>query len=167
MRQIYFNRFFGPGWPSLAELEPYFLPPPGREPWFCAGGNDSGGIGLEGIDGTEHLRPGRGRRDIRLSMWGNPDLGVLLQYARYGGNEPRQDWFSKGDMSRIREWVRSLHFDPLPVGLFIPFPEAWKAVQEFMATEGQLPKSIDWIKADDLPANTFPDQTVRLPGEPE
>lgn len=100
-------------------------------------------------------------------MWGNPELGVLLQYARYGGGVPRQDWFSKGDMTRIRHWVRSLHSTPLPVGLFISFDRAWLAMKEFMELEGRLPKSIEWVNSDDLPDNTFPDPTVRLPGEVE
>ena len=165
-KDIYFDNYFGPGWPSLIELQPYFLAPPGKE-WFYTGGNDSGSISLEGLDGTEHLPWGRGRKDIRLAMWGNPELGVLLQYARYGGGVPRQDWFSKGDMKRIRQWVRSLHGDPLPVGLFIPFDQAWLAVKEFMETEGKLPTSIEWVSSDDLPDNTFPDPTVRLPGEPD
>jgi hypothetical protein len=64
---------------------------------------------------------------------------------------------SKGDLSRIRELVRSFHNTPLPVGLFIPFESAWKAVKEFIETDGALPKSIEWIANSDLPPNTFPD----------
>lgn len=163
-KDIYFDDFFGPGWPSIEELRPYFMAPKGKE-WFYTGGNDSGGLSLEGLDGTDDLPHGRGRKDIRLSMWGNPELGVLLQYARYGGGVPRQDWFSKGDMRRIREWVRSLHDTPLPIGLFVPFDRAWLAVKEFMETEGKLPTSIEWVKNSDLPEGTFPDPTARLPGE--
>ena len=155
-KDIYFDNYFGPGWPEIRELEPYFLAPKGKE-WFYTGGNDSGGISLEGLDGTEHLPLGRGRKDIELAMWGNPEHGVLLQYSRIGGGVPRQDWFSRGDTTRLREWVRTLHNDPMPVGLYIPFAEAWKAVKEFMETEGQLPTSIAWIMGDDLPEGTFPD----------
>jgi hypothetical protein len=122
-RTIYFDNYYGPGWPSLAELEPYFIAPKGTE-WFYTGGNDSAGIDIEGLDDTGHLPLGGGRKDIQLSLWGNPHLGVLLQYARYGGGVPRQDWFSQGDMTKLRLWVRSLHGDPLPVGLFIPFDVA-------------------------------------------
>ena len=165
-KNIYFDSFYGPGWPSLSALEPYFLAPLGKE-WFYTGGNDSAGISLEGLDGTDHLPFGRGRKDIKLAMWGNPELGVLLHYALYGGGEPRRDWFSLGDMTRIRQWVRSLHDTPLPVGLFIPFDKAWLAVKEFMETDGKLPTSIKWVKGSDLPDNTFPDPTVRLPGEAE
>ncbi len=162
-KDIYFDRRFGPGWPPPEELKPYFLAPKGQE-WFYTGGNDTAGLTLEGVDGTEHLPEGKGRIDIRLSMWGNPDLGVLLIYEKVGGGH-RVGCCSKGDMARIREWVRSLHDTPLPVGLFVPFREAWKAVEEFMETEGQLPKSIEWVKGSDLPPGTFPDPTVRLPGE--
>jgi hypothetical protein len=59
-------------------------------------------------------------------------------------------------MNRLREWVRTLHGDPMPVGLYIPYEKAWKAVEEFIKTDGQLPKSIEWIANRDLPPNTFP-----------
>jgi hypothetical protein len=163
-KRVYFDDFWGDFWPSVDELRPFFLAPPGKE-WSYRGGNDSWGLDLRGLDGTEHLPHFEGQKCIQLSMWGNPDLGVLLQYTRFGGGEPRQDWFSKGDMRKIRQWVRSLHDTPLPVGLFIPFDRAWLAVKEFMETEGMLPTSIEWV--DDLPENTFPDPTVRLPGEPD
>lgn len=163
-KYIYFDKFHGEFWPTAEELRPYFFAPRGKA-WFDAGGNDTASIRLEGIEGTEKLHPLRGRKDICLGMWGNPDLGVLLQYTRRGGGVPRRDWFSKGDMGRIREWVRAQHATPLPVGLFIPFDKAWLAVKEFMETEGQMPTSITWIYSDDLPDNTFPDPTVRLPGD--
>lgn len=166
-KRVHFDSFWGSFWPATDELAPYFRAKPAGSGWFHGTGNDSAGLNLEGVAGTEHLPPGRGRADISLSMWGNPELGVLLQYARYGGGVARQDWFSKGDLRKIRQWVRSLHGDPLPVGLFIPFDQAWLAVKEFMETEGQLPTSIEWASSDDLPDNTFPDPTVRLPGEPD
>jgi hypothetical protein len=89
-------------------------------------------------------------------MWGNPEHGVLLIYDRYGSGV-HDTYTSKGDLTRLRELVRSLHDTPLPVGLFIPFRTAWKAVKEFIETDGELPKSIDWIANETLPPNTFPD----------
>jgi hypothetical protein len=49
-----------------------------------------------------------------------------------------------------------LHETPLSVGLFIPFPTTWRAVKEFMETDGELPASIEWIAVADLPPETFP-----------
>jgi hypothetical protein len=59
---------------------------------------------------------------------------------------------SKGDMTRIREWVRSTHNDPLPVGLFIPFAPAYQAVKEFIAVN--CPRASN---GQGLPPNTFPE----------
>jgi hypothetical protein len=38
------------------------------------------------------------------------------------------------------------------------------AVQEFMQTNGQLPKSIEWVKDTELPEGTFPDPEALYPG---
>jgi hypothetical protein len=39
-----------------------------------------------------------------------------------------------------------------------------KAVKEFLETDGELPKSIEWVANADLPRNTFPDPgTVDIP----
>ena len=155
-KDIYFDRNFGPGWPPPEVLERYFSAPPQGRGWFHNSGNDSGGLDLLGVDGTEHLPEGNGRINIRLSMWGNPKLGILLIYTKRGGGH-REEYTSKGDLSRLNEWVRTTHDDPMPVGLYVPFAKAWLAVKEFMATEGQLPKSIEWAKYSDLPPGTFPD----------
>jgi len=154
-KRAYFDTYWGRGWPALSWLEHYFLAPLGKR-WFFETGNDSAGLDAEGVDGTEHLPVNKGRIDISLEMWGHPELGVLLIYSKRGGGF-RETFSSKGDLSRLQERVRSLHDTPLPVGLFIPYPQAWKAVKEFIETDGKLPKSIEWIANRDLPANTFPD----------
>jgi hypothetical protein len=113
--------------------------------------------------GTDDLPIDKGRVQIDLQLWGKPRLGVLLVYSRLGGKYA--DMFnSKGDMSRIREWVRSTHNDPLPIGLFIPFAPAYQAVKEFIENGGELPKSIEWIANKDLPPNTFPEPWNVPPG---
>jgi hypothetical protein len=155
-KHAYFHTFRGEGWPDIKFLEPYFLLPPAPHGWFHNSGNDSAGLDLLGVDGTDHLPRFEGRIDIHLSMWGNPDLGVLLIYSKAGGGK-REDYTSKGDLTRLKEWVRTLHDDPMPVGLYIPFAKAWLAVKEFIETEGQLPKSIEWVRNSDLPPGTFPD----------
>jgi hypothetical protein len=143
------------GWPEAREIEPYFLAPPGKT-WFFETRNDSGGLSAEGVDGTEHLPRNGGRVDLSLQMWGNRDHGVLLIYTKWGGGV-QQMYSSKGDLGRLREWVRTTHGTPLPVGLYIPFEVAWKAVKEFIDTDGALPKSIEWIANRDLPPDTFPE----------
>ncbi len=155
-KDAYFDRFYGPGWPTLEFLEPYFVKSPAPHGWFHNSGNDSAVIHLFGLEGTEHLPQWKGRKDISLSMWGHPKLGVLLQYSRVGWGMS-EDWFSAGDLSKFGLWVRTLHGDPMPVGLYIPFSKAWLAVREFMETEGRLPKSIEWISSNDVPDGTFPD----------
>lgn len=157
IKDAYFDTFLGPGWPTLEFLEPYFTHPATDFGWFPNSSNDSASIRILGLNGTEHLPLGRGQNAIILTMTGNPEHGVLLGYYRITGGAPRQDWLSKGDTTKLKEWVDSLHGTPLPVGLFIPFSEAWKAVKEFMETEGQLPTSIAWIQGEDLPEGTFPD----------
>ncbi len=155
-KSVYFDKFRGEFWPSPDDLYPYFSDPSGKN-WFHEnGGNDSASIDLLGVNGTGHLPEGEGRRDIYLNIWGYPGLGVLLIYE-LSGKVPVRTWNSKGDMTRIREFVRSTHDTPLPAGLFIPFAEAFKAVKEFMETEGALPKSIEWVRDVDLPENSFPD----------
>jgi hypothetical protein len=153
-KRSYFASERSEGWPSPRELEHYFLAPPGQR-WFFETENDSARFAAEGVDNTEHLQPNRGRIDIDLQMWGNDDLGVLLIYSKYGGGH-REMYSSKGDLTRLRDLVRTTHDDLMPVGLFIPFPQAWKAVKEFIETDGRLPESIDWIANNDLPPNTFP-----------
>lgn len=154
-KSTYFASRASDGWPEPKELERYFLAPRGQR-WFFETGNDSAGLLAEGVDGTEPLEFGKGRIDIELAMWGHPDLGVLLIWSKLGGGS-RLMYSSKGDLSRLREWVRSTHDTPLPVGLFVPYETAWKAVKEFIETDGELPKSIEWIANRDLPPNTFPD----------
>jgi hypothetical protein len=149
-----FERIKRDGWPDPKELKSYFFAPPGRE-WFHTGGNDTAGLSAEGLYGTEQGIPGKTRVELHLELYGMPGLGVLLFYNKFGGGY--EDAFvSEGDMSRLKEWVRNLHNDPLPVGLFIPFHKAYEAVTEFIETDGQLPKCIEWVASNDLPSGTFP-----------
>lgn len=150
----YFDEYDGEGWPDPQELKPYFAA--GGKGWFHKSGNDTGGFWIEGLFGTDEGIPGKTRTDLTLDLYGIPELGVLLFYHMYGGGRSVA-LTSKGDMSKLREWVRSLHKTPLPVGLFIPFEKAFEAVKEFIETDGQLPKCIEWVANKDLPPGTFPD----------
>jgi len=143
------------GWPDLKLLEPFFLTAAGRNR-LIRNGNDSWGISIDGVEGTENLPPFNGRVDIDLMIQANPRLGILLCYLKLGPKGKGGSWYSKGDMTRLHEWVRSTHDDRLPVGLFIPWEKAWLAVKEFIEREAALPIGIEWIAVKDLPPNTFP-----------
>ena len=94
--------------------------------------------------------------DACLTIWVNLDLGIYIQYEKYGGGY-REDYASKGDLTRLKEYVRTTHNDLRPVGLYIPFEKAWIAVKDFIESDGGLSKSIEWIANKDLPKDTFPD----------
>lgn len=152
-KRVYFDAFRGSGWPSPNQLRHYFLSPAGRRRAFDTG-NDCWGLSVEGIDGTEHLTSPEGRIDIRLTILGNVDHRVLLNYCEWGGE---RGYYSRGDLKRLREWVDTVHGDIMPIGLYIPFENAWIAVKEFMERDGALPESIAWVAAADLPDDAFPD----------
>jgi hypothetical protein len=154
-RTIYFDRFRGAYWPSPVELEPFFLAPKGKE-WSYRGGNDSWGMSVSGLYDTADQAE-IDQVSSSLAMIGNPGLGVYLDYSRWDGRIRQGSSYSpKGDMARLLEFVDSLHESPLSVGLFIPFSKAWRAVKEFMETDGELPTSIEWIADRDLPKEAFP-----------
>jgi hypothetical protein len=156
-KSTYFDAIDREGWPSPDVLKPFFLAPAGQE-WSYYGGNDSWGLDADGMCGTEN----QDRLDqvrVAIGMIGNPVHGVYLYYNKWDGRiRSKRAYNSKGDLNRIGEFVRSLHGDPLSVGLFVPFPSAWLAVREFIETDGQLPKSIEWIASDALPPEAFPER---------
>jgi hypothetical protein len=156
IKSTYFDVLDTAGWPTPDLLEPYFIAPKGKE-WSYRGGNDSWGLDVQGLYGTEGL-PRMDRVNVHMYMTGHPDHGVLLAYAKWDGRIKKKfDFGSKGDTRRLLEHVRSSHGDLLPVGLFVSFPTAWKAVKEFIETDGELPKSIEWINSHDLPRDVFPE----------
>lgn len=156
MKKVHFLKYGrAAGWPSLQDIRPLFIAPAGHE-WYAETGNDSGNLRLQGVDGTDEEDFSKGRRDINLLLWGRPGLGVLLIYELAGGGG-LQTWVSKGDQSRIGEYIRSTHDTPLPIAYFVPFADAWNTVKEFMQSEGVRPRSIEWVASRDLPPNTFPD----------
>jgi hypothetical protein len=48
-----------------------------------------------------------------------------------------------------------------PIGLFVSFEAGWQAVREFVESEGQLPRYIDWIDEQELPEDAFIDPRDR------
>jgi hypothetical protein len=163
-KNAYFDSYWGEGWPSLDFLRPYFLDNPAAR-WPFVGRNDSASLSGEGLYGTEPLEPRTGRVDVDLSMYGVPQFGIMLQYDLWDGRIARLKSFSsKGDLRRRLEFARTVHRDPISIGLFIDFSQAWRAVEEFIATDGELPGSIAWVAAEDLPPDTFPAPTLETIG---
>jgi hypothetical protein len=160
IRTIHFDNFPRDGWPAPNELKRFFLAPKGQE-WSFHGRNDSWGLDVDGMYGTAD-RAEIDRVAAHLYMIGNRDLGVYLAYDKWDGRiRHKYSYSPKGDLSRLGEFVESLHETQLSVGLFVPFPAAWKAVKEFMETDGELPTSIEWIATRDLPPGTFPVPRLR------
>jgi hypothetical protein len=150
-RDIYFGAFQHGRWPDPRELERYFIETEGGG-WPTDGGNDDWGFTIDGLYGTAHLPNERDRVVVDLSMIGFPGLGVRLIYAKWDGRtQRRDDYASKGDLRRLNETVYAAQDTPVCVGTVIPFAEAYRAVKEFMETDGELPKCIEWISVDELP----------------
>jgi len=153
-KRTYFDSYWGSGWPDENWLGRYFLTPQGRLDFF-ASGNDSWGLKADGVDGTDRLPHLKGRIDVDLTIQGHPDAGILLFYHKTGAGR-QIGFYSKGDLSRLHDRVRTAHDDLMPIGLFVPFETAWKAIKEFMERDGALPTSIAWVASSDLPAGVFP-----------
>jgi hypothetical protein len=154
-RAYFASREFA-GWPKPEDIERYFLAPP-EERWFFETKNSSASFTIADVDGTSQ---DDGYDETELEMWGHPEHGVLLIWSQRGavpGASFSLTYTSKGDLSRLRETAIVNHNDPMPIGLFVPYEAAWKAVKEFIENDGAQPKSIEWIANVDLPADTFPD----------
>lgn len=156
-----FRGYEGPGWPDEKWLAPYFLTPAGRHKVFGTR-NNHWGLKARGVDGTENL-PFDRKISINLHIVGRPDLGVMLLYDRVSPSDGYA-YYSVGNPKTLRTLVKASQGSRMPIGLFIPFEQALKAIAEFIEKNGALPKCIDWIAADDLPEGSFPEPDVTLRG---
>src|SRR5689334_23242447 len=105
-------------WPRPEEIEHHFLASPDQR-WFFETGNDGSFFEATGVDGTGHLEDDdKRRRQITFWVTGHPTLGVVLIWTKWDGKELRSH-YSKGDITQLRELVRDMHDNLLPVGLFV------------------------------------------------
>jgi Immunity protein Imm1 len=159
-----FHEFYDSDWPSPNELEKYFS---GGGRLWASHGNDNWVLRAEGLYGTAIL-PRPDAVDVDLRMMGSLNHGVTLDFARWHGRIRRLDRYcSVGDLRRLGQFMYSLQGDPYSLGLFIPFEEAFKAVKEFIESDGELPTSIGWLSGKDLLPERFPVPTwppQKLPG---
>jgi hypothetical protein len=163
-KSIYLADFDENKWPDLRELESYFLTRAGGERTFQEIGNECWTLKVDGAEGTERLEKYKGRVIITLNVTGSLRHGLLLHYQKCGGGY-KDTYYSKGDLSRLLRWTETKHGDVMPIGLFIPFEEAWKAIKEFMKRDGALPHSIAWISDSEIPEEAFPDPVRGIPTE--
>jgi hypothetical protein len=154
-----FRDYEGSGWPDQKWLAPYFLTSIGRRKAFGIG-NNHWCVTAEGVDGTEGLQLDR-RIDVNLHIIGKPDLGVLLLHDRVSAADGHA-YYSIGNPKMLRSLVEAKQNSRMPMGLFISYEQALKAVMEFIQTNGALPKCIEWIASADLPEGSFPEPEVTL-----
>jgi len=122
-----------------------------------AKGSDGGCFSIEWIYDKKNSAPQSELVGATLYMHMNPDHGIKLQYSKWDGRiGEKRTYHSKGDLTRLKQFVRSFHRTPLSIGLFVPFEIGRRAVKEFLETDGELPRSIDWVSEDDLPSEVFP-----------
>jgi hypothetical protein len=140
-------------WPAPQEIERYFLGPP-EQRWFSRTDAEGAAFFADGVDET--TKPAATNTNIALYLQVHPKWGVLLQWSKLG-RDLDETHFSKGDLSRLREYCYVGQSGPLPAGLFIPLEVAWVAVKEFLERDGALPTRIQWVAGRDLPQDTFPD----------
>ena len=144
-------------WPEPKMLEPYFLGEKGRR-WVFEKDTDQAALVAEGAEGTEHLGRNEGRVDIDFFLVGHPSIGVQLTHRRIKRGSGRNESFSSiSNTAYLDRYYRDRYGSLIAIGLFIPFEDAWRAVKEFLETDGALPKSIEWIAGRDLPPDAFPD----------
>lgn len=158
-KQAFFDDHWGSGWPDPKKVETGLTDPYQRARLFDSS-LDGGSFFIEGLYGTEGLGRKEGLVTAALYLHINPLHGAKLVYNKWDGRARQEFSFdSKGDLTRLGEFVRSMHGTPLSVGLFIPFEKGWQAIRDFMSNDGELPQSIEWIATKDLPPGTFPDPT--------
>ena len=154
-KQAFFDTLEGPFWPEPRQIERYFIAS-NSEGSPNTGRKDSWSLHAEGLYGTSHLTPKTGRVDVHLYMVRNFQHGVMFAYSKWDGRTKTGEGFSsKGDLTRLREWVPVHQGGRVPVGLFVPFPDAWSAIREFLSSGGERPTSIEWIDDGELPADSF------------
>ena len=155
--KIDLGEFNNAPWPSTSTVKPYFTSPSQRN-WAYWDVGAGGLISVDGIMGTELVAAARGRANATLYISGDRTHGLTLFHRLWDGRtETVSSHYSRGDLSRRLEFVKTGDGDLLSVGLFISFEKAWLAVEDFMNSAGSLSKRIEWVSIRDLPTDTFPE----------
>jgi len=155
-KEAAFDDHWGKGWPAISIVEQN-LSDPEKLAQLFAQGRDGGCFSIEWTYDKNNSAPQSESVGVTLYMHMNPNHGIKLQYSKWDGRTgEKKTYHSKGDLTRLKEFVRSFHRTPLSIGLFVPFEVGRKAVKEFLESDGELPGSIDWLSDDNLPSDVFP-----------
>ena len=156
-KEAAFDDHWGNGWPEISIVD-QSLSDPNKLSQFFAKGRDGACFSIEWVyDKKSNSAPQSELVGAILYMHINRDHGMKLQYSKWDGRVgEKKTYHSKGDLTRLKQFVRSFHRTPLSIGLFVPFEIGRKAVKEFLETDGELPRSVDWISENDLPPEAFP-----------
>ncbi|HET7805327.1 MAG TPA: Imm1 family immunity protein [Pseudolabrys sp.] len=155
-KEASFDDHWGNGWPDITIVD-QCLTDPEKLAQLFAKGRDGGCFSIEWIYDEDNSVPQFGVVGAILYMHMNPDHGIKLQYSGWDRCiGERKTYHSKGDLTKLKQFVRSFHRTPLSIGLFVPFETGRRAVKEFLETDGELPRSVDWILDDDLTPDVFP-----------
>ena len=143
-------------WPPADMLGKYYSELIRQSRFFDAR-NDCGVFSGEGLYGTESLEQKTGRVDVDLYFNVHPEHGIFFQYTKWDGRVKQLHVFcAKGNLARRKEFVNTFAGSLRSVGLFVPLENGIAALAEFIGTGGELPPSIEWVAADELPPDTFP-----------
>ena len=155
-KEAAFDDYWGNGWPETRVVE-QGLSDPEKLARLFAKGRDGGCFSIEWIYEKSNSAPQSELVGATLYMHINPDHGIKLQYSKWDGRVGKKvTYHSKGDLTRLKQFVHSSHRTPLSVGLFVSFERGRKAVKEFLETDGELPRSIEWLSDDGLSSEVFP-----------
>ena len=105
-----------------------------------------------GDGGIEYYIDGKERYYLTIGLSTNTENEFMLEYK---DNEADGYWCSVGNFNTLDEWQEFGNDFYARRGTFLTPEETWLAVEDFLKT-GQMSNKINWINADDLPEEKYP-----------
>src|SRR5689334_22088829 len=116
-KEAAFDDYWGNGWPDVSTVQ-LCLADPERRAQLFAKGRDGGCFSIEWIYEKNDSTSQSGLVGAVLYMHLNPDHGIKLQYSGWDRRiGERNTYHSKGDLTQLKQFVRSFHRTPLSIGL--------------------------------------------------
>lgn len=88
-----------------------------------------------------------------LTVYESDGLGILLNYDVWdvSANRGVESWYSLGEKNLVHKFTEVADELCYPVGCFVKPDEAWMALVYFFQDPEVVPKSLAWVKSDDIP----------------